>query len=286
MKIIGIAMVRDEADVIRLSVRHHLALGLDGVLVVDNGSSDDTPRLLEQMRRGDDRIEWSADAGPYHQAEILTALAREAVRRGADWVLPFDADEFWWVRGGDLRAVLAGSPAGALRAPVVNFVQRRDQIVRSEAALLTMTRRVATPLNRRQLREQDPMLARRIPYVELSYQPKCVSRPTAAIEIGRGNHFVDGVAGPTTKTTKFICLHAPLRSRAGLELKAAAGARIEQAGWNGGWQARRWRRLQEQGKLDREWAANSYVGEALDVGGNERSLVVDVTLRDLVAPLL
>jgi hypothetical protein len=49
---------------------------------------------------------------------------------------------------------------------------------------------------------------------------------------------------------------------------------------------RRWRRLQEQGKLDREWAANSYVGESLDVYGTERSLVVNVTLRDLVAPLL
>ena len=150
MKIIGITMVRDEADVIRLSVRHHLALGLDRVLVVDNGSSDDTPRLLEQMRHGDDRIEWSADAGPYHQAEILTALAREAVRQGADWVLPFDADEFWWIRGGDLRAVLAGSPTGTLRAPVVNFVQRRDQLVPAEDALLTMTRRVAAPTKPRQ----------------------------------------------------------------------------------------------------------------------------------------
>ena len=150
MKVFGIALVRDEADVIRLSVGHQLSLGLDRVLVVDNGSSDGTTLVLERLSRDDDRIRWSSDAGPYHQAEIMTALAREALRQGADWIVPFDADEFWWVAGGNLRAVLAAVTAGALRAPVVNFVQRRDQLVPAEDALLTMTRRVAAPTKPRQ----------------------------------------------------------------------------------------------------------------------------------------
>jgi hypothetical protein len=286
MKVFGIALVRDEADVIRLSVGHQLSLGLDRVLVVDNGSSDGTTLVLERLSRDDDRIRWSSDAGPYHQAEIMTALAREALRQGADWIVPFDADEFWWVAGGNLRAVLAAVTAGALRAPVVNFVQSRDRLEPSEQALLTMTRRVAAPVNPRP-DGQNPVNPRIIPYVERAYNPKCVSRPTNTIEIGRGNHRVKGVAGPVVETVDLVCLHAPLRSRAGLERKAAVGERIEQAGWpGGGGHMRRWRRLQEKGALDREWAANSYVGETLDVYGTERPLVVDFTLRDLVAPLL
>jgi hypothetical protein len=33
-------------------------------------------------------------------------LAREAIRQGADWVIPFDADEFWWMTGGNVREAL------------------------------------------------------------------------------------------------------------------------------------------------------------------------------------
>jgi hypothetical protein len=208
-------------------------------------------------------------------------LAREACRDGADWVVPFDADEFWWAAGGDVRATLAAAgAAGALRAPVVTFVQARDRLLPGEEALLTMTRRVAAPVGR----EPDVRRA----YVATVPLPKCVSRPTAAIVVGRGNHAVGGAAGPLVATDALTCLHAPLRSRAGLDRKAAAGARIEQAGWppGTGGHMRRWRRLQERGGLDREWAANSYAEERLGEDGTASPLVVDPTLRDLVAPLL
>ena len=127
MKVFGIVVVRNEADVIRLSILHHLALGLDRVLVIDNGSSDGTLGVLEQLHRDDPRVHWWFDPGPFRQVSLRTVLARTAYWEGADWVVPFDADEFWWVDGGDLRAVLAASDAGALRAEMINFVQRRDR---------------------------------------------------------------------------------------------------------------------------------------------------------------
>ena len=40
------------------------------------------------------------------------------------------------------------------------------------------------------------------------------------------------------------------------------------------------------GTLDKEWAANSYVGGCLDVYGTRHTVVWDPTLRDLLAPII
>jgi glycosyltransferase involved in cell wall biosynthesis/predicted O-methyltransferase YrrM len=290
LKLIGICVVRNEADVVRLSILHHLALGLDQVLVIDNGSTDDTVEVLERLSREDPRVHWRSEPGQFHQVELRTGLAREAFALGADWVAPFDADEFWWAEGGDLRAVLAATRAGALRAWVVNFVQDHARAVASAEGLLTMTRRPARPIgdSRNWAESRDQAQDREIAYVEMLYRPKWISRPTAEIEIGPGNHRVSGVAGPNAEARGLAVLHAPLRSRACLERKADYGERALRRGGspNESWHLKRWAGLRESGALDREWAANSYAGAALDVYGTEHPLVVDHRLRDAVRPFL
>ncbi len=115
MKVYGVSMVRNEADIVRVNVLYHLALGFDRFLIVDNGSSDGTTEILKDLGR-DPRVRWTRDEGVYRQAEITTELAREALRDGADWVVPTDADEFWHAPRGKLRGVLERSRAGALMA--------------------------------------------------------------------------------------------------------------------------------------------------------------------------
>src|SRR5262245_11024250 len=121
-------MVRDEADVARLTVLHHLSLGLERILVVDNGSRDGTGRVLDRLAR-DPRVLWRRDERGFRPGELGTMLAREAFESGAAWVFPFDADEFWHVPRGSLPAWLAGCGGDAVEVPVVNFVQRRQQRV-------------------------------------------------------------------------------------------------------------------------------------------------------------
>src|SRR4029077_15297367 len=96
MKIFGVALGRSEADIIAVTIRYHLQLGLDGVLVLDNASSDGTDQILERLAQTDNRVRWSRHEGEYQQAELTTGLARDAFRAGADWIIPFDADEFWY----------------------------------------------------------------------------------------------------------------------------------------------------------------------------------------------
>ena len=51
MLVYGISMIRNEADLVRLNVLYHLSLGVDRMLVVDNGSTDGTDGLLKQSLR-------------------------------------------------------------------------------------------------------------------------------------------------------------------------------------------------------------------------------------------
>ena len=101
-------MVRDEVDIVRLCVLHHLTAGCERILVVDNGSSDGTTTVLRRLAKRTP-VSWTFDPGPYAQDELMTGLVGEAARAGADWVLPLDADEFWTGEA-DLRAALCVTP--------------------------------------------------------------------------------------------------------------------------------------------------------------------------------
>ena len=282
MRIFGLMMVRDEADILCVNVLHHLAQGVDRFLVVDNGSSDGTAHILEQLSRKVP-LYWESYDGPYHQSEITTALAHEAYLQGADWVIPIDADEFWCARGGTLRDVLQQTSADVLRAEVVNFVQRRDQVERSPEALLHMTKRPPAPIGPlEKIRELAE--SRQASYVQLEYPSKCVSRVSPAIEIGLGNHSVQIYQGAQEDTTRIVCLHAAVRARSVLETLASQGRRAEEAGNRLIWNWLRWQRLSEEGGLEAEWRANSYEEGYLDVYGVKHDLVEDFRLRDAVAP--
>ena len=283
--IFGVMLVRNEVDLIRVNLLHHLASGVDHLLVADNGSTDGTFAVLEEFA-ATRRVHVISRPGPFHQAETATELAREAFLRGARWVLPIDADEFWHVPTGHLRDILddAGE-AGALEVEVVNFVQRREQEELEPRALLTMTRRVPQPVGA--AAEADVLVeSGRIAYVECCYSPKHIARGSIGLQVAQGNHRVGGVSGTIRKTTAIRCLHAPLRARAGLLQKLDPGRPVKEISryLEPCFHLRRWRRLAFVNQLEAEWAANSYLDDCLDVSGEQHALTIDTTLRDLVMP--
>ena len=287
MKIYGVTLVRNEADIIGVTIRYHLGLGFDGIFVADNGSSDGTGKIIDLIAKADERVQGSRHEGEYHQSELLTGLAQEAFRAGADWIVPFDADEFWVAPWRTFREVLASFDAAALRGQVIHYIQSREQVIRSPEALLTMTKRAARtigpPDQARALVE-----AQKIGYVEAMYAPKLISRASKDLVIGMGYHSATGLAGKSETTIELVCLHAPLRSRDTLLSKAELSRRLEAAGQppDDTWHAHRIRRLLEDGLIESEWAANSYLEDALDVYGTRRHLIIDTTLRDAVAPFI
>lgn len=100
--IVAVTMVRDEEDVIGYTLAHLLEQ-VDHAIVADNLSTDSTRDILEAFDRVtviDDPVE------AYHQADKMTALAHLAGDMGAEWVVPFDADEAWWLPDLDIDATV------------------------------------------------------------------------------------------------------------------------------------------------------------------------------------
>jgi glycosyltransferase involved in cell wall biosynthesis len=288
VRVYGLIIVRDEADIIRANVFYHLSLGLDRLLIIDNGSSDGTDQILKDLSR-DSRVRWTRDTGPWRAGHFATQLAREAFREGADWIVPIDTDEFWHVPSGSLRRVLKRSEAGALRVRTLNFIQRREQTESSPEALLHMTRRTPEPVAKDNIKPIRKLVETgQIALVELEPATKWIVRPSSTMEIARGYHDIEGLTGLRKVTDEIVRLHAPLRSLERLRAKTEAGERSEQAGRKPGesWHLMRYKQLRDEGRLEQEWAANSYAADHLDVYGVRRKTIFDPTLRDAVAPFL
>jgi glycosyltransferase involved in cell wall biosynthesis len=113
MTVYGVSMVRDEVDIVGHTVRN-MARQVDRLIVADNGSTDGTRDLLADLARElpleivDDR-----ERG-YWQSRKMTALAARAGAQGAEWIVPFDADEWWYCTHGPIREHLAGIGPGMM----------------------------------------------------------------------------------------------------------------------------------------------------------------------------
>jgi hypothetical protein len=119
MRIIGVSMVRNEADVIECFVRHHCRL-LDHLVVVDHDSSDRTREILAALHAEGLPLQLAqTHALANRQAQVLTTALRAAVREhGADYAFALDADEFLRTDRTGLETALRALPpdgVGSLR---------------------------------------------------------------------------------------------------------------------------------------------------------------------------
>lgn len=151
--IAAVTTTYNEADIIGLVVDHLYRQGVDRIYAAD-ASDDPTSDILAD--RGVTVVE---DPEPYHyQPRWIEHLARMAGADGADWVIPFDADEFWC--GTDQRSI--AQAIGQLPGDVT-------KIVAAVWAYQDLERRETTP----------------------RLLPKVAFRPEGLVRVHEGNHDAD-----------------------------------------------------------------------------------------------
>jgi len=197
-------MVRDEADIVGAMIDHHLAQGVDTLIVTDNGSVDGTAELLEGYA-ADGRIVLHQE--PEHrkqQAVTVTRMAREAAtEHGADWVINADADEFWLPRadGLTLKEAFSGIPKSiqAFDVPVHDMVGPAALAGTGLQRLVYRDLRTEAALHRVGLK------------AHATHDAAHIGDP--GIEVVQGNHFVSlENRGPVPDGFEVEVLHFPWRS--------------------------------------------------------------------------
>ncbi len=94
-KIFSISMVKNEMDVIESFIRYHVNI-FDGMIILDNGSTDNTLKILNFLKNeGLPIFIFEDDNRDYNQAIKMNYLLLRAINEfKADIIVPLDADEF------------------------------------------------------------------------------------------------------------------------------------------------------------------------------------------------
>lgn len=190
MTVYAVTMVRDEADIIEATVRN-IAAQVHHVIVADNGSTDGTRDILADLARdiGIDVVD-DPERG-YWQSRKITALAHRAGDMGADWIVPFDADEVWYCPHGPIADHLAGVGPSCFVASAAVY----DHVSSS-------------------LDPADPNPVTRISWrhVEPLPLPKVACRWRPDLNVHQGNHGADYGGMTPAAVPLLVVRHFPYRS--------------------------------------------------------------------------
>ncbi len=209
-------MARNEADVIEAFVRHNLTV-LDGLAIVDHGSTDATPAILAALSAEGLPLRTDVDAElEFRQSEIVTRLTRRIfATTDADFIFLLDADEFLKVPSRDrLEAALASLP------PEVHAVQEWHTYVPDffraldPASLIRSARRVSHGLEARY---------RAVVSRDFLQSPTLISEGSHLVvrRVGAESH--PRIKHARLTVDESAVAHIPIRSAAQLGAKIAIG---------------------------------------------------------------
>jgi hypothetical protein len=265
MRIAMTLVVRDEADVVGAWLDYHLARGVDVVIATDHRSADGTSELLREHERDGRVVVLREEGDVLRQAEWVTRMSRLAAsEHAADWVVPSDADEFWWPRVGSFQEILEAVPArfGVVRGLMRQFVLRPGDESFSER--LTVRARPTADLTS-----------------AYHAQMKIAHRGATDAVVGVGNHDVEGRGLRLVREWfPFEVLHFPIRSEQQLVDKFARRATSPD-----GQHIVRALDLLARGEQATLLAETTVDDDALAEGLEAGRLVRDVRLRDALRAL-
>jgi hypothetical protein len=199
-KLVGIACVKTEVDIIEAFVRHTLAF-VDHLVILDNGSVDGTVTVLRSLERQlGFRLVVVEDSAPTRtQAILMTFLMKKYAigELGADWVVCLDADEF-----------IAG----------IDPVGLRD-LLSSHQGVLTWTWKAYAPQESDPKGETNPVkriqhcvVGEMSPWDKVLVHRSIAQRANTIVEMGSHWVTVGQVKEPSARIPSGFLAHFPIRN--------------------------------------------------------------------------
>ncbi len=198
--VVGICCAKDEIDILEFTVLH-MREECDAVIVADNGSTDGTREMLQRLSREPGVVVREDPEVGYYQSARMSRMAAQAAAMGATWVVPFDADEWWYSPHSRIADVLADQSAAAIAT-----AELYDHVPTAQDP------GVADPVTRIGWRRREP-----------APLAKVAVRPSLPVTIEQGNH---GATFPTPRTIDglLVVRHFPYRSADQFVSKVRNGA--------------------------------------------------------------
>ena len=245
-------LCRNEIDIIEANIKTHALLGVDGFVVMDNGSTDGTREKLTDLAKAYNLHIIDQPSQTYQQAKWMKELAfyaRDTMH--ARWVISNDADEFWIPQNGDLKSYLQANDS------VVTI--KRSNMLLTELALKSdyhfsqAEHRVLYPIcYDREVQKNDQQISMLL----VPISPKVIVNPRGLIKLSGGNHRAKhfGKALSARSEKGIHVYHYPIRSfeqfeaniKHRQELLKLPNARM-------GDHYRRWVKIYEEGSLYEEF---------------------------------
>jgi glycosyltransferase involved in cell wall biosynthesis len=271
MKIAALLHVKDECELIRHSISHLRAIGVDRVVVCDFESKDGTREILasypqdESFQVIDHRDSETEEIGGWNESyNVTTLITRQIAQAGFDWLMYLDADEFWIPRTGSIRDCAELTEADVVRVDRFNVPLMSDPM--EVAPLVAREHAFELPLivksfpDFRDQLKTDPAL----PWIRFVPGPKVMVRPQLVGSVEIGDHDVNGLPGAELRKVNangLVIAHFPFTSRARFARKVANIQRIISPSDLGGdvaWHWRRWVGLAGAGQIDREYEQTAF----------------------------
>jgi len=280
-RVAGVCIVRDALDLIPFLCGHYLRVGFGHVAFIDDGSSDGTFEFLSKLSRRTQRVSVKRVTDvQFRQSAQMTDRTNELIAAGYSIIVPFDADEFWFLQARELEVMLTPWTDTVFRGRWVNFVQRRTRLRSQTFGNFGMTYQAPEVADAK----QASVMEFTRPFVCVR-ATKIAFKTTRPVALSHGQHAL--ASGPERHFEHiFEIFHAPIRSRSEIEKRGLnyeprrASIRKDPAE---AWQSKFHRDIVLSGKLDAEWAANSADKNGrLDVYGRPFDLKRDRRLRYLL----
>lgn len=263
-KLIMTLLVKDEVDIIRQNILFHKAMGVDGIIVTDNDSTDGTLEILEELKHQGHILELIKEPQKdYLQDQWVDRMIKLAkAKYKATWVINSDADEFWYSKSLDLKKDVldcAKDYANVLK------VYQKDYIPITDASdFLSQT---YFKLRLQNLFETENLKVKNVVYWTEAMEKKIIHKTAGYRSIKQGNHDV-----VINKKKEVFCpfinlYHYPIRNYKHFEKKVINGGKAYENHPDKGlgihW--RNWYEMYKQGELREEYDSLFYAERKEDL---------------------